>query len=90
MGINPKDITDIRKRLKPSDLGKSIRLTTSTLTTDDEVKLIRSGSDPERLSLSDRHHSALRKRVEAVRMKVAPDNGDSDDEPVDVSGDEWQ
>lgn len=87
-GINPRDITDIRKKLKPSDLGKSIRV--SNLTTDDEVKLIRSGSDAERLSLSERHHDALRRRVEAVRKRVAPDNGDSEDDTANTSGDEWK
>ena len=58
------------------------------LSTEDEVKLIRSGGDPERLSLTDPHHAALKKRVAEVRLRVAPDDNHGD-EGVTRDDDDW-
>lgn len=60
------------------------------LSTDDEVKLIRSGGDPERLSLTDPHQAALKRRVAEVRLRVAPDpDDDHDDGGSARDNDEW-
>ena len=71
-------------------LGESICVSKQALSTDDEVKLIRSGGDPERLSLTDPHQAALKRRVAEVRLRVAPDpdeeHGDTD---TARDSDEW-
>ena len=60
------------------------------LSTEDEVKLIRSGGDPERLSLTDLPHTALKKRVAEVRLRVAPDPDDNHgDEGGTRDDDDW-
>ena len=77
-------------RLKKSNLGQSIRVSKQALSTEDEVKLIRSGGDPERLSLTDPHHAALKKRVAEVRLRVAPDPDDNHgDEGGTRNDDDW-
>ena len=90
VGISAEDITNIRSRLKKSNLGQSIRVSKQALSTDDEVKLIRSGGDPERLSLTDPHQAALKRRVAEVRMRVAPDpDDDHGDEGIARDNEEW-
>ena len=71
-------------------LGESIRVSKQALSTDNELKLVRSGGDPERLSLTNPHQAALKRRVAEVRLRVAPD---PDEEHGDAytarDSDEW-
>ena len=84
------DIMAIRRKLKKSDMGSQIRDEEQTLTTAEEVELIRMGGDLDRLSLTGSDiHEALKRKVQQVRAQVAPTNDDDDDDDDDDYYDDY-